>query len=457
MKYVIDLDGTLIDSTKRHYLLMDELLQGISNQFDAKYFMDYKADGHSGRHYLTDVLKLSGDVASDIMRKWQDNIEKDEWLELDTLYPDAIPFLKSLQENMHEICFLSARQNKDGLFRELEHLGLCDWTSEIYVVNPENASEEKKRIVSSMEGLIYIVGDTENEWKLSHELSLPYLILNRGFRSKKYWDAHGIISWDTLLLREQRISIPKEYPYFYETHLHTSEASACSSSTGEEMALAAKKFGYTGIFVSNHNWYGNSCVDKELEWKEWIHQYCAGYRNAKKCGDEIGLDVFFAYEASYNGTDFLIYGVDEQWLMEHPEIKDATVKQQYRLIHEAGGMVIHAHPYREAFYIPKIRLFPEYVDGVEGINATHSSPRNPVLLHKDYDHKALDYAGEYQLPITAGSDVHNTRMLGGGMAFREKLCSEQDYIHSILSGRDYLLSNGESFFTKEGIRLGGNW
>ena len=55
-------------------------------------------------------------------------------------------------------------------------------------------------------------------------------------------------------------------------------------------------------------------------------------------------------------------------------------KEQYELVHAAGGMVIHAHPYREEDYIPEVRLFPEWVDGVEGINATHSSSISlPVL------------------------------------------------------------------------------
>ena len=43
-------------------------------------------------------------------------------------------------------------------------------------------------------------------------------------------------------------------------------------------------------------------------------------------------------------------------------------------------MVVHAHPFREEAYIPDVRLFPEFVDGVEGLNATHTSPLS--LSHK---------------------------------------------------------------------------
>ena len=67
-----------------------------------------------------------------------------------------------------------------------------------------------------------------------------------------------------------REKIQKDYPYLYETHLHTSEASACAHSTGNEMAEACKEAGYTGIIVTNHNWHGNHCIELSLTLENWI-------------------------------------------------------------------------------------------------------------------------------------------------------------------------------------------
>ena len=64
----------------------------------------------------------------------------------------------------------------------------------------------------------------------------------------------------------------EDYPYLYETHMHTSESSACARSTGREMAQAAKEAGYTGIIITDHNWYGNSCISAGLPWEEWMHR-----------------------------------------------------------------------------------------------------------------------------------------------------------------------------------------
>lgn len=246
------------------------------------------------------------------------------------------------------------------------------------------------------------------------------------------------------------LNIREKYPYLYETHLHTSEASACAKSSGEEMAKACKLAGYTGIIVTNHNWYGNTCIDRKLPWEQWVDEFCDAYENTKRCGDQIGLDVFFGYESGYRGTEFLVYGVNRKWLKEHPQIKDATVEEQYTLIHEAGGMVIHAHPFRKEPYIPDVRLYPSDVDGVEGINATHSNHNSISHNDPDFDTKAIQYATKHQLPMTAGSDVHSTNIFGGGIAFSRKITSIEDYCHAILSGEDYILTNGDFWFNKKG-------
>lgn len=247
--------------------------------------------------------------------------------------------------------------------------------------------------------------------------------------------------------------IREDYPYLYETHMHTCESSKCAQNTGREMAKACKKVGYTGIIITDHNWYGNNCIDEKLPWKEWVEAFCRGYENAKEWGDANQLDVFFGYESCYCGTEFLIYGVDKEWLIHHPEIKDASIEEQHHLISAAGGMVIQAHPFRKEDYIPEIRLFPQQVDGVEGINATHS---NRLSLHHNnpmWDEQAVAYSLANQLPMTAGSDVHTTLIFGGGVAFKRKLASIKDYCNAVLKGEDYILTNGEEWYNKQGEKL----
>ena len=231
--------------------------------------------------------------------------------------------------------------------------------------------------------------------------------------------------------------------YKYETHLHTMEGSACAHNTGEEMAYAAKKAGYAGIIVTDHNWGGNTKVDRSLPWEQFVEEFCKGYEHAKKAGEQIDLDVFFGWEAGYRGTEFLIYGLDKAWLLSHPEIRTATIEEQYALVQKGGGMVIHAHPYREESYIPEIRLFPEAVDGVEVINATHSNRLSKSHVDPEYNKRALTYARQHQLLMTAGSDVHTTTMLGGGMLFERRLSDIQDFLRAVRNGECRELTDGD--------------
>ena len=244
-----------------------------------------------------------------------------------------------------------------------------------------------------------------------------------------------------------------DYQYKYEMHLHTSEASACAKSTGAEMAKAHKDAGYTGIVVTNHAWGGNTCVDRSMPYEKWIDAYARGYYEAKEVGDKIGLQVFFGMEAGFNATEFLLYGLEPEDFKRYPELWNADIPEQYRIIHHAGGLVIHAHPYREEFYIPEIRLFPDYVDGVEIINATHSNHLS--MSHNDpkFDTYAIEYAKKYGFVTTAGSDVHNTTVFGGGVILREKIESNMQLADVIRNNGDYILTNGDHYYDKRGDLL----
>lgn len=229
----------------------------------------------------------------------------------------------------------------------------------------------------------------------------------------------------------------------YETHMHTNEGSACGCSTGAEMARAYAEHGYTGIIVTDHFFYGNTAVDRTLSWREWVDAFCLGYEHAKAEGEKCGLQVFFGWESCYQGTEFLIYGLDKEWLLSHPEIRDATVEEQFTLVHAGGGIVCHAHPYREASYIAEIRLFPEYVDAVEGMNAANyrkGMEAEPPCL--EYDRKAIAYAREHRFPMTAGSDQHSTEMLYGGMVFGRKLRDIRDFANAVMEEEAMQLLDG---------------
>lgn len=220
--------------------------------------------------------------------------------------------------------------------------------------------------------------------------------------------------------------------YKYETHMHTSEASGCASSSGAEMAEKYKELGYTGIIVTDHFFNGNSAIDRSLPWEQMVDGFCRGYENAKKRGDEIGLSVFFGWEYTFDGTDILTYGLDRQWLCSHPETMSLNIIDYIRLVKRSGGLAIQAHPFRERDYIRMIRLFPRWIDGMETYNASDAGSMSNEL--------AAHVARSYGLAETSGSDSHSINGINcGGMMFENKLSDIDDFISQVKSKSGVLL------------------
>lgn len=233
----------------------------------------------------------------------------------------------------------------------------------------------------------------------------------------------------------------EERLYTIETHLHTSQGSACAHSTGEEMARAHKAAGYDAIILTDHFFGGNTAVPRYLPWDERIDWFCSGYEEAKRVGDEIGLKVFFGLEWAWKGTEFLTYGLDKAYLKAHPEMEEWDIPTYLTQVRSAGAFVSHAHPFRRADYLKgEPRLFPAYVDAVEIYNCGNAE--------RLYNEQALAYAKYHGLSMTSGSDGHDAKqMRGGGMRFATPMNSIEDFIRAVRTRQPFEVLTGE----KEGF------
>jgi len=216
--------------------------------------------------------------------------------------------------------------------------------------------------------------------------------------------------------------------YLYETHLHTCQVSACARTTGAEHARFYKALGFTGIIVTDHFFGGNTCVPRDLPWKERIDRFCVGYEDAYAEGQRIGLDVFFGWEQDYGDDEYLVYGLDKQWLLDHPEVEHWTRREQLEGVRRYGGCVMQAHPFRERDYIRYVRLGLSYCDGIEAANAANT---------QHADAAAFRYAKHYNLPMTAGSDNHfshdglDVRSQIMGLALDQKMETIHDLVRMV--------------------------
>ena len=203
--------------------------------------------------------------------------------------------------------------------------------------------------------------------------------------------------------------------YRYETHCHTSEASACSVISAAELAEFYCEAGYAGFCVTDH-FSGNGTLPDDTPWKRKVDFFYETYKLAEAAGEKLGLSVFFGLEYSIasdirhmrsnTGNDFLILNLSRKWLTDNREAFTLRTTELFAKIRGAGGFIIHAHPFNDRPWVEYIRLLPRSVDAVEIMNGTHSDFVNA---------NAKMYAEAYGLLQTAGSDCHspNIRVLGG--------------------------------------------
>lgn len=180
-----------------------------------------------------------------------------------------------------------------------------------------------------------------------------------------------------------------------DLHAHTSGISLCCKASAPEVIEAAKGVGLGGIVLTNH--YQKSYVP-DGNYADFAKRYIEEYRYTKALGKELGCRVFFGIEVTmerYDRVHLLIYGVDEKFVEQYPDMFDYSQEQLYRTVHENGGLLIQAHPLRRG---KNALLDLSLLDGVE------------VNSHPKYDgthiEELTELAEKNGLILTSGGDYH---------------------------------------------------
>lgn len=184
--------------------------------------------------------------------------------------------------------------------------------------------------------------------------------------------------------------------YRIEIHCHTAESSPCATvSAAEGMALYAQN-GYDGVSVSDHFSRSVCGAPEGRDWAEVVERFLRGYRGAKRQEKRLGLDIFLGMELRFPGNedDFLLFGLTEGFLLEHPWLYELDLARFAPLAHAAGLLIVQAHPFRPVCG----RADPALLDGVEVHNG---NPR-----HDSHNDLAEAWGREHGLFPTAGSDFH---------------------------------------------------
>ena len=166
--------------------------------------------------------------------------------------------------------------------------------------------------------------------------------------------------------------------YIYEMHFHTEPCSGGGDKIKKQIEVM-KERGYTGGFLTDHFYSGDTRIDRTLSWDAFVDEYEKAYEKGVAYGREHDFDLFFGIEEHIgNGLEILVYGITPDLLRQHPELRAGKLDDYIKIVHEAGGLIFQSHPYRERYYIvtpgPIDRL--DEIDGIEVYNAANLPEEN---------------------------------------------------------------------------------
>lgn len=231
--------------------------------------------------------------------------------------------------------------------------------------------------------------------------------------------------------------------YRYETHCHCAQCSLCAQSSSQMLVRAYKAAGYAGLVLTDHFIFGHTAVPSTLPWDQRMKRYYQAYLDAKAVGDELDFDVIFGIEHAYgDGKEVLIYGVELDFLLVNPDIPNISLDELVQRVHEAGGIVVQAHPYRSRWYVNmSVEPRADLVDGMEVYNAGNVPGDDP---------KALALAQTADYIITSGGDVHadDDPNIGlAGVIFPHRVHSSKEFAEALKQRSHKYVVNGKVLST----------
>lgn len=210
-------------------------------------------------------------------------------------------------------------------------------------------------------------------------------------------------------------------PSIIDMHIHTTHGAADSSLRPLELAREARRVGLDGVVVTEHD-------------RVWDPRELERFR------DDHSLFIAGGMEVSTELGHILVVGL-RKYL---PGIRYA--EELRRVVLEAGGYMIAAHPFRHYFYrvywvrqgwepfnmtpeeAAKLPLF-ELVDAIEVLNGGNNYEENRF---------ALQVAAILGKPGIGGSDAHSDQGIGlYTTVFERTLESEEDLLRELKAGRFY--------------------
>lgn len=218
--------------------------------------------------------------------------------------------------------------------------------------------------------------------------------------------------------------------FIIDPHIHTAEVSPCGKVNASRLISLYKNAGYQGLIITDHLSTYCPIFREKISWREKIDLFFAGYELIKGIGENEGLVILSGFELTFNGApnDYLVYGINKEWLYRHDNLLDSTIEYFAGSIVETGAVIIQAHPFRN-------RMIPRKKPHIHGFEVYNGNRR-----HDSQNKRAFEYAKSHSLIPISGSDFHQEEDCArGGMKFENPIQSIEVFISALKNDTPVLI------------------
>ena len=199
-------------------------------------------------------------------------------------------------------------------------------------------------------------------------------------------------------------------PHHYNFHLHTN----CSDGqlSPESLIEQAISLGLKGLAITDHH-----SVNGFYRGQKWLEK-----KQSSSSASVVLPDLWTGIEitSTLNNTTVHIlgYGFDphcesvQQYLTgESPKGESAQAEKVIKALHEAGGLVVLAHPFRYRRSAQEL-ILEAYELGIDGVEAyyAYGNPK-PWQASNKQTLITKQMANQYNLYTTCGTDSHGNNIL----------------------------------------------
>ncbi|MBO5327148.1 MAG: PHP domain-containing protein [Clostridia bacterium] len=229
--------------------------------------------------------------------------------------------------------------------------------------------------------------------------------------------------------------------YKTELHCHSGVVSACGRLSPERIVERYVEQGYTTLVITDHMnraTFGMGNYAGKDDWDKKVDFFMSSYNMLQKVAAG-RLNILLGMEArldKHDATDYLVYGVTEDFLRANTGLLSYHLKDFSKAVRGAGMLLVQAHPFRDNIVVTP----PRYLDGVEVYNGHE---RQTSVFRNEM---AALWAKHYDLIPTSGSDLHEECMtITGGIETDEPITTNEQLL-SVLRSRSYNILRNEALF-----------